>query len=49
VSKIEFPKLTHIAQLVYSTGVRVANMDHAPARDNLGPRKGKGAAGKIER
>jgi len=47
VSKIEFPKLAHIAQLVYSTGVRVANLDHAPARDNQGPRKGKGATGKI--
>ena len=47
VSKIEFPKLAHIAQLVYSTGVKVANMDHVPVRDNKGPRKGKGAAGKI--
>jgi len=47
VDKIEFPKLAHIAQLVYSTGARVANLDHAPARDNLGPRKGKGATGKI--
>ncbi|HET7695798.1 MAG TPA: M28 family peptidase [Vicinamibacterales bacterium] len=49
VSKIEFPKLAHIAQLVYSTGARVANLDHVPARDNLGPRKGKGATGKIGR
>jgi len=47
VSKIEFPKLAHIAQLVYSTAVKVANLDHVPARDNKGPRKGKGAAGKI--
>jgi hypothetical protein len=47
VSKIEFPKMAHIAQLVYSTGVKVANMDHVPARDNKGPRKGKGATGKI--
>ena len=47
VDKIEFPKLAHIAQLVYSTGARVANLDHVPARDNLGPRKGKGATGKI--
>jgi hypothetical protein len=49
VSKIEFPKLTHIAQLVYSTGMRVANLDHVPSRDNKGPRKGKGATGKIEK
>jgi len=48
VSKIDFPKLAHITQLVYSTGTRVANLDHFPARDNKGPRKGKGATGKIE-
>ena len=47
VSKIEFPKLAHIAQLVYTTGMKVANLDHAPVRDNKGPRKGKGASGKI--
>jgi hypothetical protein len=47
VGKIEFPKLVHISQLVYSTGAKVANMDHVPARDNKGPRKGKGATGKI--
>ncbi len=47
VSKIEFPKLSHIAQLVYQTGWKVANLDHFPARDNKGPRKGKGAGGKI--
>jgi Zn-dependent M28 family amino/carboxypeptidase len=47
VEKIDFPKLAHITQLVYATGTRVANLDHAPARDNKGPRKGKGATGKI--
>jgi len=47
VSKIEFPKMSHIAQLVYTTGWRVANLDHFPARDNKGPRKGKGASGRI--
>jgi hypothetical protein len=47
VSKIEFPKLAHIAQLVYSTGMKIANLDHVPVRDNKGPRKGKGAGGKI--
>jgi hypothetical protein len=47
ISKIEFPKMSHIAQLVYTTGWRVANLDHFPARDNKGPRKGKGADGKV--
>jgi hypothetical protein len=42
VSKIEFDKMTRITQLVYETGLRVANLDHAPRRDNLGPRAGKG-------
>lgn len=42
VSKIEFDKLTRITQLVFETGLRVANLDHAPVRDNLGPRAGKG-------
>jgi hypothetical protein len=41
VSKIEFAKLTRITQLVYETGLRVANLDHAPARDNKGPRAGR--------
>ncbi|MBI3402372.1 MAG: M20/M25/M40 family metallo-hydrolase [Acidobacteria bacterium] len=41
VSKIEFDKMTRIVQLVYETGLRVANLDHAPARDNLGPRAGR--------
>jgi hypothetical protein len=47
VSKIDFPKLAHITSLVYATGTKVANLDHFPARDNKGPRKGKGASGKI--
>ena len=42
VSKIEFDKMARITQLIYDTGVRVANLDHAPVRDNLGPRAGKG-------
>jgi hypothetical protein len=41
VSKIEFDKMTRITQLVYETGLRAANLDHAPARDNKGPRAGK--------
>ena len=38
VSKIEFGKMTRIAQLVYETGWRVANLDHVLVRDNKGPR-----------
>ena len=41
VSKIEFGKLTRVAQLVYETAARLANLDHPPARDNKGPRAGK--------
>ena len=41
VEKIEFEKMARIGQLVYETGRRVANLDHFPARDNLGPRAGK--------
>jgi hypothetical protein len=47
VSKIDFPKLAHITQLVYATVMKVANLDHFPVRDNKGPRKGKGSSGKI--
>ena len=42
VSKIEFPKMTRITQLIYETALRVANLDHPPVRDNKGPRAGKG-------
>jgi hypothetical protein len=28
--------MTRITQLIYETGMRVANLDHAPARDNQG-------------
>jgi Zn-dependent M28 family amino/carboxypeptidase len=47
VDKILFDKMAHIAQLVYETGRRVANLDHAPIRDYKGPRLGKGGQGKI--
>ncbi len=47
VEKINFEKMSQIAQLVYSTGRTVANLDHMPARDNKGPRFGKGSSGKI--
>jgi hypothetical protein len=38
VSRIEFDKLTRVTGLVYETGWRVANLDHAPLRDNKGAR-----------
>jgi hypothetical protein len=47
VEKINFEKMARIGQLVYETGRRVANLDHAPVRDNRGPRVGKGGGGKI--
>jgi hypothetical protein len=42
VSKIEFPKLARVAQLVYETAWRVGNLEHAPVRDFKGPRAGRG-------
>ena len=47
VEKIRFDKMARIAELMYETGRRVANLDHAPVRDNKGPRVGKGSAGKL--
>ena len=37
-SKIEFDKMARVAEVVYETGWRVANLDHLPVRDNQGPR-----------
>jgi len=48
VDKIEFPKMAKVAALVYGTAARVANLDHQPRRDNLGPRVGKGQSGPID-
>ncbi len=48
VDKIEFAKLARVAALVYGTAARVANLDHQPARDNLGPRVGKGQSGRLD-
>ncbi len=47
VEKIQFPKMTRIVQLIYETGRLVADLDHAPVRDNKGPRVGKGSSGKL--
>lgn len=46
--KIGYDKMARISRLMYETGFRVANLDHAPARDNKGPRVGKGSAGKLQ-
>ncbi len=47
VDKIDFVKLTRIAQLVYTTAFRLGNLDHFPSRDNRGPRTGKERGGKL--
>jgi len=47
VGKIDFAKMQRVTQLVYTTAARVANLDHFPARDNQGPRVGRGQTGKI--
>ena len=48
VDKILFDKIQRIAQLAYETGRRVANLERPPAKDNLGPRAGKGFSGKLD-
>jgi hypothetical protein len=48
VDKIIFDKIARVAQLAYETGRRVANLDHAPVRDNKGPRVGKTVSGKLK-
>jgi Zn-dependent M28 family amino/carboxypeptidase len=48
VEKIEFDKMARITRLVYETGWKIANLDHLPLRDNLGPRRGKGSTGRID-
>ena len=47
VEKINFEKMARIGQYAYEFGARTDNLDHAPARDNRGPRLGKGSAGKL--
>jgi hypothetical protein len=47
VDKILFPKMARVAELVYATASRVANLDHQPVRDNRGPRVGTGHTGPI--
>jgi hypothetical protein len=40
VSKILFDKMSRIAELIYATGMRLGNLDHAPVRDRKGARAG---------
>lgn len=47
VDKINFDKMTRVSQMAYEIGERVANMTRPPARDNRGPRAGKGSSGKL--
>ena len=47
IEKIRFDKMARIGQLVLATGLRVANLDHPPARDDKGPRAGKGKGGPL--
>jgi hypothetical protein len=47
VEKILFPKMQRITQMVYETGLAVANRVQPLVRDNLGARTGKGDTGRI--
>jgi hypothetical protein len=40
VSKIEFDKMSRVGEFIYETGLRLANLDHAPVRDRQGARLG---------
>ena len=46
--KINYEKMARIGQYAYEIGMRTANLDHPPARDNRGPRVGKGSTGKLK-
>jgi Zn-dependent M28 family amino/carboxypeptidase len=46
--KIDYNKMASVGKLAYEIGARTANLDHAPARDNKGPRLGKGSSGKLK-
>jgi hypothetical protein len=48
VDKIHFQKMSHIVELVYDIGRRVADLDHAPVRDLKGARTGRGSSGKLQ-
>jgi hypothetical protein len=44
VSKIEFDKMSRVGEFIYTTGFRLAMLDHAPARDRRGARMGTATA-----
>jgi len=48
VEKIDFQKMSRITRLVYDMGRRLADLDHAPARDLKGARTGRGSSGKLQ-
>jgi hypothetical protein len=45
--KINYEKMARIGQFSYEIGARVANLDHAPQRDNQGARAVKGSGGRL--
>ena len=47
VDKIQFPKMTRIAQLAYEVGFSIANSDKVLERDNKGPRTGFGSKAEV--
>jgi len=47
VDKIQFPKMTRIAQLVYEVGFSIANSEKTLDRDNKGTRTGFGSKAEI--
>jgi hypothetical protein len=47
IDLIEFEKMARVTRLIYATGERLANLEHAPVRDNKGPRAVKGSRGKL--
>jgi hypothetical protein len=46
--RIDYEKMARVAQLAYLTASHVADRDTPPARDNKGPRVGKGQTGRLE-
>jgi hypothetical protein len=47
VEKIQFPKMTRIAQLVYQVGFSIANSERTLERDNKGARTGYGSKAEV--
>jgi Zn-dependent M28 family amino/carboxypeptidase len=47
--KINYDKFERSTRLCYEIGMKLSQLDHAPLRDNLGPRAGKVTTGKLER